>query len=468
MSDADSFIDGFYPYRGESENYRAIPIEPRSRADVLDEVASMAHREDSIGDDGKVSGSLYSGDHEHYGYLGEVFSEFSHANVLQRDMYPSATKFEGEIVAMALDLLHGQAAGPQSCGVVTGGGSESLITAVFTYREQARAERGVTKPNLVMPKTAHVALDKGSYWMDVEVRHAPLADDYRVDVAAVADLIDDQTIALVGSAGNYPHGLIDPIEELGELALRHSIGLHVDGCLGGFLLPWVEQIGYDVPLWDFRVPGVTSISADTHKYGYALKGTSTLLYANRELRKRQYFTFPDWPGGLYLSPGLAGSRSGGLIASTWAALVTTGQEGYLQGAQAIMSTADKIREGVESIPGLDVIGNPIFLIAFQSSDPKLDIYLVNDALKEAGWRLNSLQMPPALHFCVTRPNTADGIAEGFVSDLRAAVDYAREHAGETAASGAMYGFGGTPQGNETINTLMSGVLDAMHEVAPDA
>lgn len=468
MSDADGFIDGFYPYRRETQNYRAIPEASRDRAEVLAEIQSMAHREDAIGDDGRVSGSLYSGDHEHYGYLGQVFSEFSHANVLQRDMYPSATKFEGEIVAMALDLLHGEVAGPGACGVVTGGGSESLISAVFTYREQARAERGVTKPNLVMPVTAHVALDKGSYWMDVEVRHAPLADDYRVDVSAMEALVDDQTIAVVGSAGNYPHGLIDPIEELGQLALRHSIGLHVDGCLGGFLLPWVEEIGYDVPPWDFRVPGVTSISADTHKYGYALKGTSTLLYANRELRKRQYFTFPDWPGGLYLSPGLAGSRSGGLIASTWAGLITTGREGYLAGARAIMDTADKIREGIDAIPGLEVIGDPLFLIAFKSSDPDLDIYLVNDAVKEAGWRLNSLQMPPALHFCVTRPNTVDGTAETCVSDLRDAVDYAREHAGEPAVSGAMYGFGGTPQGNETINTLMSGVLDAMHEVAPEA
>jgi sphinganine-1-phosphate aldolase len=468
MSDADNFIDGFYPYRREAENYRSIPEQGRDQAGVLREIQSMAHREDAIGDDGKVSGSLYSGDHEHYGYLGEVFSEFSHANVLQRDMYPSATKFEGEIVAMALEMLHGESAGPEACGVVTGGGSESLISAVFTYREQARAERGVTKPNLVMPVTAHVALDKGSYWMDVEVRHAPLADDYRADVSEMEALIDDQTIAVVGSAGNYPHGLIDPIEELGELALRHSIGLHVDGCLGGFLLPWVEEAGYDVPPWDFRVPGVSSISADTHKYGYALKGTSTLLYANRELRKRQYFTFPDWPGGLYLSPGLAGSRSGGLIASTWAALVTTGREGYLASARAIMHTADKIREGVDSIPGLEVIGDPLFLIAFKSSDPDLDIYLVNDAVKEAGWRLNSLQLPPALHFCVTRPNTADGMAEAFVSDLRGAVEYARAHTGEPAASGIMYGFGGTPQGNQTINTLMSGVLDAMHEVAPEA
>lgn len=464
---SDPFVDGFWPYRKDSANYRAIPDQPVAREEVLRLVRHMAAEEDRIGDQGRVSGSLYSGDHDHYRFLGEVFSEFSHANVLQRDMYPSATKFEGEIVAMALDLLHGDATGGSACGVVTSGGSESLITALFSYREQAREERGVTRPNVVMPVTAHVALDKGAHWMGIEVRHAPLADDFRADVSAMADLVDDQTVALVGSAVNYPHGLIDPIPEIADLAQRRGIGMHVDACLGGFLLPWVEQVGYEVPPWDFRIDGVTSISADTHKYGYALKGTSTLLYRNRELRARQYFTYPDWPGGLYLSPGLAGSRSGGLIASTWAALVTTGADSYRASARAMMRTADIIRAGVDDTPGLGVIGDPLWLIAFRATDPDVDIYLVNDHLKKAGWRLNSLQLPPALHFCVTRPNTAPGVAEEFVAALREAVEFARTHAGQPAESGAMYGFGGTPQGNQTLHQLMSGVLDAMHEVAPE-
>lgn len=467
VGEFDDFIDGFYPYRRRLRTHRTVPDSPRDRDEILAEIKDMARREDEIGDKGRVSGSLYCGDHEHYGFLGDVFNEFSHANVLQRDMYPSATKFEAEIIAMALDLLNGSAAGPDACGVVTSGGSESLVTAMFTYREVAREQRKVTRPNLVMPVTAHVALDKGGHWMDVEVRHAPLADDYRVDVGAMADLVDDQTIALVGSAGNYPHGLIDPIAEIGELAQRHGIGLHVDGCLGGFLWPWAEELGYDVPPWDFRVPGVTSISADTHKYGYALKGTSTLLYRSKDLRRHQYFTYPTWPGGLYLSPGLAGSRSGGLIASTWAAMVTTGRSGYLEAARGILETAAQLRRAIAETDGLEVIGDPLFLIAFKASDPDLDIYLVNDYLKEAGWRLNSLQLPPALHFCVTRPNTKPGVIDGFIDDLGRAVDYAREHQGQPAASGAMYGFGGTPQGNQTINTLMSGVLDAMHELAPD-
>jgi glutamate/tyrosine decarboxylase-like PLP-dependent enzyme len=409
-----------------------------------------------------VSGSLYCGDHDHYHFLGEVFDQFSHANVLQRDMYPSATKFEGEIIAMTSDLLHGT-----GVGVVTSGGSESLITALYSYREHAREARGVTRPNLVMPVTAHVALDKGAHWMGIEMRHAPLTDGYVADVAAMAGLIDDQTIALVGSAANYAHGLIDPIGEIAALAQSHGIGVHVDGCLGGWLLPWAERLGYDVPLWDFRVPGVTSISADTHKYGYALKGSSVLLYRDKELRKRQYFAFPDWPGGLYLSPGFAGSRSGGIIASTWAALLATGESGYLAAADGILRTAATVRDGIRAgIPELEVIGDPLFLVAFKSAGD-LDIYLVNDALIAQGWRLNPLQMPPALHFCFTRPNTAPGVADAFLEALRAAVGYATQHKGERAKSGAVYGFGGTPQGNAMVKTVMASVLDAMHEVAPD-
>jgi sphinganine-1-phosphate aldolase len=460
--DFEKILDGFWPYRKETTTYREVPPEPVDRVSILESISGMAHREDAQGDEGTVSGSLYCGDHDHYAFLGDVFTLFSHANVLQRDMYPSATKFEGEIIAMTAQLLHGP-----NVGVVTSGGSESLITALYSYRELARETRGVTQPNVVMPKTAHVALDKGAHWMNIEVRHAPVADDYRVDVAAMAELVDDNTICLVGSAANYPHGLIDPIEEIAELAQSRGIGMHVDGCLGGWLLPWIEKAGYDVPLWDFRVPGVTTISADTHKYGYALKGSSVLLYRDKDLRKHQYFTYPDWPGGLYLSPGLAGSRSGGIIASTYAAILATGASGYLAAADAIMSTAVAIKEGVRAIPELEVIGDPTFLVAFKARDEAaLDIYLVNDSLKAQGWRMNALQLPPALHFCVTRPNTQPGTAEKFLAALRTAVAYALENAGTPAESGAMYGFGGTPQGNVTLTTLMAGVLDAMHEPAP--
>ncbi len=468
MSDEDAiskFLDELYPYREETETFTAIPQHGRPVDEVLAEVRSFARREDAMGDEGRVSGSLYSGDHDHYRVLTEVFESFAHVNVLQRDMYPSATKFEAEIIAMVADMLHGKADGVDACGVVTSGGSESLITALYTYREQAAKERGISRPNVVMPLTAHVALDKGAHWLGIEMRHAPLTDDYVVDVDAMAALIDENTIAIVGSAGNYAHGLIDPIPELGKLAQERGIGLHVDGCLGGFLLPWIEASGVDVPPWDFRVPGVTSISADTHKYGYALKGTSTLIYRTKELRAHQWFTYPDWPGGLYLSPGFAGSRSGGLIASTWASLVLTGRDGYLQAAREIHDAAQRMVAGIrERLPQLEVIGDPLFLIAFRSD--VVDVYLVNDELKRRGWRMNALQLPAALHFCVTRPNTDPAVVDAFLDDLAASVEYAVEHTGEPAESGAMYGFAGTAEGNAAIEGLMGGYLDAMHDPAP--
>ena len=467
LSEFKSMIDELYPYRRTTETYTAIPERGRTASDVIAEVRSFAAREDAIGNEGRVSGSLYCGDHDHYHVLSEIFEEFAHVNVLQRDMYPSATKFEAEIIAMAIDMLHGADAKSDVCGVVTGGGSESLITALYSYREQAAKERGITKPNVVVPVTAHVALDKGAHWLGIEMRHAPLTDQYVVDVEMMADMMDENTIAIVGSAGNYAHGLIDPIPALGRLALERGVGLHVDGCLGGFLLPWIEANGVELTEWDFRVPGVTSISADTHKYGYALKGTSTLTYRTKALRAYQWFTYPDWPGGLYLSPGFAGSRSGGLIASTWASLVLTGKKGYRDAAREIYDAAQRMVKGIrDDIPELQIIGDPIFVVAFRSDD--VDVYLVNDELKRRGWRMNALQFPPALHFCVTRPNTDPKVVAQYLLDLKASVAYAKEHHGEPADSGAMYGFGGTPQGNEAINMLMSGFLDAMHETAPEA
>jgi len=293
---------------------------------------------------------------------------------------------------------------------------------------------------------------------------APLGPDWRVDTGWVSAHVTPNTVALVGSAPNYAHGIIDPISELSDIALDHGLGLHVDGCLGGFILPWGERLGYPIPAFDFRIPGVTSISADTHKYGYSLKGTSVLLYRNPQLRQYQYFTNPDWPGGIYFSPGLSGSRSGGVVAAAWAAMVSLGEKGYLEVADRIFKTAATIRQGVDSIPELEVICDPTFLVAFRARE--LDVFHVNDHLIEKGWRLNALQLPPALHFCVTRPNTAPGVAESFVADLREAVEYAKHPARESPKSGALYGLGGTPAGNEILDTLFSAALDAMYEVAP--
>jgi len=219
-----------------------------------------------------------------------------------------------------------------------------------------------------------------------------------------------------------------------------------------------------VPTFDFRLPGVTSISADTHKYGFGLKGSSVLLYRTAELRRLQYFIVPDWPGGLYTSPGMSGSRSGGIIAAAWAAMVTLGREGYLAIAADIFRTAAEVRSAVEAVPELEVLGSPFFNVAFTATaDSGLDIFLVNDFLASRRWRMNGLQKPAALHFCITRPNTQPGVVEQFAVDLADAVEHARAKAGTAARSGAFYAGGVT---REQIESGMSWWLDATQALPP--
>jgi sphinganine-1-phosphate aldolase len=457
----------FYPYAERYGVNREIPQTGRSREEILGELREMATEEDRAWEDGKCSGTMYCGDRDHYGFLKEAFGLFAHQNALQRDMCPSATRFEGEIIAMALDLMHASDFnGAQPAGMVTSGGSASIAQAVLAYREEGREVRGIDRPNVVKPETGHVAFDKACHLFGVEMRRAEI--DPETTLArpeTIAELIDENTVAIVGSAGNYGYGTIDPIAELGELAIERRVGLHVDGCLGGYLLPFGEELGLPIPPFDFRVAGVTSISADTHKYGYGLKGTSTLLFRDRELRNRCYFFMPDWSGGKYFSPGMEGSRSDGLLAATWASLVSTGRAGYREYAKRIFDTSAAMQEAVRSHPELRIMGEPTFLFAFTSDE--FDIYHVNDEMKRRGWRFNGLQYPNALHMAVTRPQTQPGVVEEFVTDLDAAVAYAREHRDQPAESSAVYG--GVPGGlnadaEEMIRGVMAQLMDSQQSV----
>jgi glutamate/tyrosine decarboxylase-like PLP-dependent enzyme len=453
-----------YPYADRFPVVREFPQQGRSRDELLAEIEAMSEVEDSPYHEGKISGSIYSGDEAHYAFLNEVFGHYSHANVIQRDMYPSATRFEGEIIAMTADMMHGSAV-PEGtvCGVLTSGGTESLMNPLLVYREWGR-ERGITNPNLVMPVTAHPALLKGCHYFGIEIRYAAVTDQYVADMDSVRSLVDENTVALAGSAGTYPHGLIDPIDQLSDLALERGINLHVDGCLGGFILAWGQDLGYDVPVFDFRLPGVTSISADTHKYGFGLKGSSVLLYRTPELRRRQYFIVPDWPGGAYTSPGMSGSRSGGIIAAAWASMVSLGREGYLAIAADIFRTAAEIKAAVQSFPELRVLGDPFFNVAFTTTDESgLDIFLVNDFLASRRWRLNGLQLPLAVHFCVTRPNTQPGVVDKFRTDLAEAIEYAKANVGTAARSGALYAGG---RSTEQLEAGVAWWLDATQALPP--
>ena len=271
-------MSSVYPYTERYDVLRGMPSEGRPRDAIREQLAQLAAEEDQAWESGQCSGTMYCGDHEHYDFMGEVYKLFAHVNVLQRDICPSATKFEGEIIAMTLDMLHGDdVIDTEPGGLVTSGGSDSILHAMYAYREHVREHRQINAPNVIKAETGHAAFDKACHLLGIELRVAPVDPvSTKADVDWVRDHIDGNTIALVGSACNYGYGTIDPIEELGQIALERGIGLHVDGCLGGFILPWGQQLGYDIPTFDFRIPGVTTISADTHKYGYGFKGTSVL------------------------------------------------------------------------------------------------------------------------------------------------------------------------------------------------
>ncbi len=461
-----------FPYAERFAVNRTFPTHGRDRDDIIDELSQMAKEEDAFWETGQVSGTMYCGDHSHYDFLTRAFGLFAHVNVLQRDMCPSATRFEGEIIAMALDLFHADAIDDgDPVGLVTSGGTGSISHAVLAYRDHARATRGITRPNFVKPETGHPAFDKACHLFGVDLRVAPVDPaTTRVDVAAMAELIDDDTIAILGSAGNYPYGTIDDIEALSDLALSRGVGLHVDGCLGGFILPFGEELGVEnIPVFDFRLPGVTTISADTHKYGYSVKGTSVCLFRDRAVRNSQYFFRTDWSGGKYCSPGMDGSRSGGLLAATWASMVSLGRDGYRDYARQIFDTAEQMRQTVTSHPELRLMGQPTFVLSFTSDE--FDIYLVNDFMRLRGWRFNGQQYPNAIHIAVTRPQTLPGVTDRFATDLAEAVVYAREatERGEAAASGAIYGGvagGMTDEADEFIRMIMSDMMDTQQSLPP--
>jgi sphinganine-1-phosphate aldolase len=455
------------PYRERFPSFARLPERGRDRGEILGELEAMAREEDSRWETGQVSGSYYHAGKDHFAFLNRVYGLFSHVNLLQRDMCPSGTKFESEILSMTANLLNApaaQGANPEDgvAGAITSGGSESIMLPMLVYRERGKAERAITAPEMVVPSTAHPAFDKGAHYFGIKLIRVPVGPDFLADVDAMRAAITPNTVAIAGASGNYPHGLIDPLGKLSDLALETGTGFHVDACYSGFLLPWLERLGYPIPPFDFRLPGVTSISCDTHKWGYGPKGSSVVLYRNRVLLHYQYFFVTTWQGGYYASPTLAGSRSGGISAATWAAMVALGEEGYLEIARAIMRAAETIKAGAASIPEIKIAGEPTFCMAFMSD--AVDIYHVNDFLASRGWRMNVLQLPPGFHFCITRPQTKPGVAERFVDDLRAGVAYAKTPPAHAPKSGAMYGGGRAPLDPAFVQPYIFHHLDEGYEL----
>ena len=456
------------PYRGELASWDALPQHGRDRAQILAEMTGLRDREQNRWQEGFVSGAVYHGDPEHIEFMNEAYAIHSQANPLHSDLWPSIAKYEAEIVAMTADMLGAKhaGAGAEVCGTVNSGGTESILLAMKTYRDRARVEQGIDKPNIVAPTTAHAAFDKAAQYFGIELRKIPVAADLRADVKAMKKAVDRNTVCMVGSAPAFPHGVIDPIPELSAIAYARNIGFHTDACLGGFVLPWARELGYPVPDFDFRSEGVTSISADTHKYGYAAKGTSVLLYRSKELRRYQWFTLTNWPGGIYFSPTFAGSRPGGLSAACWATLQSMGRQGYLDATAKILKTAEALREGIAAIPELEVLGDPLWVISFAAREPKqLDVYKVMDAMTKKRWNLNGLHRPSCVHIAVTLRHCKDGVVERFLADLREAVAEVKANPSTDGHGMApVYGMAATLPARGAISDVLGMYMDALYEV----
>jgi len=447
--------DSVKPYKNKFSTFTQLPGKGRSREEILREMEAMREHEEETWKDGFVSGAVYHGDQEHIAFLNQVYAFNSQSNPLHADVWPSATKFEAEIVAMTANMLNGH--GQNVCGTLSSGGTESIMLAMKAYRDRARETKGITKPEMIVPITAHAAFDKASQYFGIKTIHIPVDSNFRADVNAARKAISRNTVVILGSAPSFPHGTIDPIEELSELARQHGVGFHTDACLGGFVLPWAEKLGYPVPKFDFRLPGVTSMSVDTHKYGYAAKGTSVVLYRGQELRHYQYYIATDWPGGLYFSPTFAGSRPGALSASCWAAMTSIGVEGYMDATRKILETAETIKQGIREIPELHLMGDSLFVVAFASD--ALDIYKVLDQMTHKKWSLNGLHKPSCAHICVTLRHTQPGVAERFLDDLRESVAYVKAHPEEKGSMAPVYGMAATMPMRGLVGDMLKKYLD---------
>ena len=397
------------------------PESGRPFEEILRELDSFG-KDDPNYKEAKTWSLVYYLNEEYTQFLEKAYSKYFSANGLNPTAFKSLKRLEKEVLRFTAELLH---VDEEACGVMTSCGTESCMLAVKTYRDLGRS-KGIKKPEMIIPETAHVAWDKGSEYFGVKIRRAPLADDFGVDVAAVEKMINKNTVMILGSAPEYPHGIIDPIEKLGALAKKHNIPLHVDSCVGGYILPFIEKAGYDVPLWDFRVEGVTSISADIHKYGFAAKGASCILYRNVDYFKHQVFVNENWPGGLFASPAFLGTRPGGAYAAAWAAIQANGVEGYVSLAKKTVEVSERLKKGIEDIGCFKVIGNPIAsLFAYKSTDPAVNAFAVGDVMEEKGWHIDRLQFPDALHAMVTAPH--EKVVDQYLADLKEAVETVKAH-----------------------------------------
>jgi sphinganine-1-phosphate aldolase len=385
--------------------------------------------------DGRAFTLVYNAGPDVLAVAEEAYRRFSSENALNTDAFPSLRRIQADVVDIVGDWLQ---AGPNGAGFMTSGGTESILLAVKAARQRALVERGITKPNVVLPASAHAAFEKGCYYFGLESRRVPVRDDWRADVDAMAAAIDDDTALVVASAPQYPQGVIDPVADIAALAAARDINCHVDACMGGVTLTYLSRLGHAIPPWNFAVDGVTSMSVDLHKYGYTAKGASVIMHRDKRLRSHQTFVTDNWLGGVYGSSGVLGTKGGGSMAAAWAVLNHVGEDGYLRLTAAARSACEELAVAIGMIGGLELIAQPdATLFAVRSTATDVDVFAVADALWRRGWYVDRQGPPASLHFTVNAIHQGR-IAE-FVVDLRAAVDEVRAaaSAGDQGAYGTV-------------------------------
>ena len=402
-----------------------LPRSGTPAPDLLAEIDRRRAREPDV-HGARLFGLVYpTGNHDLEELLADVNRRYLFGNALNPFKFPEVARFEGEVVAITGGLVHLPAGGG---GSMTSGGTESILMSMLVNRERALA-RGVARPQIVVPESAHPAYNKAAHYFGMDVVRTPIDAGYRADVGAIRDAVGPDTAVVVASAFNYPYGVMDPVADIAAIAAERGIGCHVDACIGGFVLPFMEALGRDVPPWDFRVEGVTEMSADVHKYGFAPKGASVVLHRDADWFGHQFFVFSEWGSGLYGSPGVAGAKPAAPIATAWTVLHALGQEGYVEIMRGLLDTTDRVRACIDGLDGVELVGDPIGPVLAMRSDT-IDLYGVGDVLDDRGWHVNRNVEPKGLHVMLSPAHAS--VVDDLVRDLTDAVAHHGESRGKEA------------------------------------
>lgn len=437
-----------------------LPETGRPADDVLADARAYI-ADDADYRNGRTWSMVYWPGDEHHALTEAANNLCLSQNALNPIAFKGIKRMETEVVQMCADLLHGD---DKTVGTMTSGGTESLLLCVKTYRDRARKKwPWIRRPVIVAPQTIHPAFNKAAHLFGVRLRTVPVDEHGRIEVRAMRKAICRNTIMLAASAPQYVTGVVDPIPEIAAIARDKRLPMHVDACFGGFILPWLERLGVQMPRWDFRVPGVTSISADLHKYGYAPKGSSVLLFTEMSYLRHQFFASTDWPGGIYISPGIPGTRPGGPIAAAWASLLGMGVDGYLERAQGAWDAAEALRTGIRAIDGLRVLGDPMStIVTWSNSDRAVNVYAVADQLQAKGWGVDRQQNPSSVH-CTCNAANLETVPL-YLADLAEAVAHVRAHP-ELAREGdaAVYGLMSRVPVRGMVKNAVLDVMEQMYD-----